>query len=810
MKNNDERAREILNNTEIPEEVSPENMKKMLDEKAPSKKRGRISVVGRITAAAAACAVIVGGTVGTMKYAERSKNNAKIPQQDILEGESSSEVSKTIEQAKAPYMSGAESYEQVYELLEKANKQRYDGLTRGQNKNFITGVYTGVTANEYAFDDAETAEADFAITQAETPASDGEIYGGMGGGDSVEFTPVPVEESIETKKPIEPVKIEEPTEDETPTETEEPTESPIEELTEELSEEATEAPTEEETETAEDDYSKTHNQEDDVLEADIVKTDGERIYYLNNIINENSGNYERYGVMNIAAVDNGEFTSMYQLDLSVDFDLDGDGWVTDTYITDMYLYNDMIAVIGTLSAYRDSYSVGLVDDNFNYDDYFCDNDDTCFVSFYTKEDEPQLIGTYRQDGSYSDVRIAPDGYMYLVTVYNTQNFETIENCDDIDGYIPKCGVGERSCIAPYDILLPSDTLDNSSVLSYTVIGSIDLTSSGEFSPCDTKALAGYSASLYSSADNLYTAVGWDNTDITRISIGGGQIVPEASGTVEGYVKDQFSMSEYNGYFRVASTVNKWVNKGNFITDALGIDTETEHIQDNRVYVLDMDMNIVGSVEGFGENETIKSVSFSGNMGYVVTYEQTDPLFAIDLSEPTSPFITDEFKILGYSTYMQQWNDGLLIGFGADADENGIETGVKLVMFDNSDPYDLKEVGLYAINRQDDMEYIYSLALSERKGLLIAPEKNLIGVPVVRNRWDNESYLEESKYMFFAYENGEFILRGELSCENGMDKYGTNVFERAVYIGNYVYAVSGKRFVAADIETITQTDEVVFN
>lgn len=784
MNNNDERAREILNNTEIPEEVSPENMKKMLDEKAPAKKRGRISVVGRITAAAAACAVIVGGTVGTMKFAERSKNNAKIPQQDIIDEESRSEVSKTIEQAKAPYMSGAESYEQVYELLEKANKRRYDEVTRHKGVNYKTGAYKGAYIDEYAFDGAETAEVEIAADNAvPKDVNNDVVYGGMGGGDSVEFTPVPVEDSTETEEPME-----EPNE--------EPTEEQIEEPTEDTEKEG--------------DYSKTHNQEDEVLEADVVKTDGERIYYLNNNINENSENYERYAVMNIAAVNNGEFTSTYQLDLSVDFDLDGDGWVIDTYISDMYLYNDMIAVIGTCSAYRDSYSVGLVDDEFDYDDYFCDSDETCFVSFYTQDDEPQLIGTYRQDGSYSDVRIAPDGYMYLVTDYRTESFEAIENCEDIDGYIPKCGVGERSCIAPYDILLPGDTLDNSSVLSYTVIGSIDLTSSGEFSSCDTKALAGYTGNLYSSADNLYTAVGWDNTDITRISIGGGQIVPEASGTVEGYVKDQFSMSEYNGYFRVASTVNKWVDKGNFITEAFGIDTETEHIQDNRVYVLDMDMNIVGSVEGFGENETIKSVSFSGNMGYVVTYEQTDPLFAIDLSEPTSPFITDEFKILGYSAYMQQWDDGLLLGFGADADENGIETGVKLVMFDNSDPYDLKEVGLYAINRQDDMEYIYSLALNERKGLLIAPEKNLIGVPVVRNIWDNENYIEESKYMFFAYENGEFILRGELSSENGMDKYGTNVFERAVYIGGYVYAVSGKRFVAADIETITQTDEATFN
>ena len=406
--------------------------------------------------------------------------------------------------------------------------------------------------------------------------------------------------------------------------------------------------------------------------------------------------------------------------------------------------------------------------------------------------------------------------MYLVSTYNSVSFDEIGTYENIEKYIPECGVDDSAeCLPPEDILLPENELDNSTNLSYTIIGSIDLTVSAQFTPADSKALAGYTGTLYSSANNIYTTVGWVDTDITRISVNGGNIIPSASCTVEGYVKDQFSMSEYNGYFRIATTVNKWTDNSNFFTDIFDIPTESEHIADNRVYVLDMDLNQVGYVGGFGENETIKSVNFSGNMGYVVTYEQTDPLFAIDLTNPAEPFITDEFKILGYSTYMQNWTDGLLLGFGVDADENGIENGIKLVMFDNSDPYNLQEVGLYSINRNENSS-VYSIGTWERKSLLIAPEKNLIGIPVNIYEWSNDDYnyssSDISKYMFFSYENGEFIPKGEISeTISYEDKYNIfSQYDRAIYIGDYVYVVSANKFISADIETITITDEVNFD
>lgn len=765
MNINDRKLRELLESEEVPEELSPENIKIMLDGKTPAKKRKKISVAGRITAAAAACAVIIGATAGTLHFVNRNTPPHVIQyhphESDMIK--KSTENIRT-EQINAPYMNGAESYEQIYKLLEKSNKEYNRQRKSGTGRFYINGADNDdIMIEETA--DAESSAESFEIYDDYTQSDGADNNHFSSGADGIDGEPI------------------------------------------------TEPQTEQEQDSG--DYSDTYNQEENVLEADIVKTDGEKIYYLTNNYYTDydySSHMNSVPVINIASVDNGSFTDSIQLDAAPALNL-GDDWESDISVNDMYLYNDMIAVIGSVYSYKMIYEEEYYDDEYKsyYMPYSYEYENRCFVSFYTKNAE--LIGTYWQDGSYSDVRISPDGYMYLVSTYNSVSFDDIGTYENIRKYIPECGVDDSiECMPPEDILLPENELDNGTNMSYTIIGSIDLTVSAQFNPVDSKALAGYTGSLYSSAGNIYTAVGWQDTDITRISVNGGNIVPSASCTIEGYVKDQFSMSEYNGYLRVAATVDKWTDNSNFFTDMLDIATESEHISDNRVYILDMDLNQVGFVGGFGENETIKSVNFSGDMGYVVTYEQTDPLFAIDLSDPAEPFITDEFKILGYSTYMQNWTDGLLLGFGIDADENGIENGIKLVMFDNSDPYNLQETGLYAINRNEN-SYVSSTGTWERKSLLIAPEKNLIGIPVSIYEWDNYddeySSSDTSRYMFFSYENGEFIPKGEISriidyTENN------SVYDRAVYIGDYVYVLSADKFVSADIETITVTDEIDFD
>ena len=94
---------------------------------------------------------------------------------------------------------------------------------------------------------------------------------------------------------------------------------------------------------------------------------------------------------------------------------------------------------------------------------------------------------------------------------------------------------------------------------------------------------------------------------------------------------------------------------------------------------------VGVVGGLGRTEQIRSVRFIGDLGYVVTFRQTDPLYTIDLSDPAKPAVAGELKILGYSAYLHPAGPGRLLGVGQDADAEGRTTGLQLSLFDISDP-----------------------------------------------------------------------------------------------------------------------------
>lgn len=815
MSTNDEKVREMLNKEPVPSELEPEKIKIMLDEKAPVKKRKNIKkTAARVTAGAAACAVLCGTAVhfsGQKDLFNKGKTDS---------GKKSSEINLSADKngnnlvvnSQAAYMSGAAGYEDVYTLYKKAEKKYSENRKKNSDLYF-----TEVTAAE-EFDDIadEVYETNSAKSDAAAPMeTQGEI--------SPEQAPEPTDAPMMgAQAPA----AETPTGAQTPDEdnnipTQEPDTNDDNGFNDGNDDEEKK------------DHSETYNQEEGVLEADIVKTDGNYIYYLYNSdegglsydLGIDDEYYGTYAKLNVAAIDNGKFTDHQTLDISVDTDfVFGEGYdSTNLYVSDMYLYNDMLLVVGTVSSEKTERITNSSILDFimgkRRDEYCYYNKSTVFVSMYTTGDDFQLIDTYYQEGNYDNVRISPDGYMYLISDYTTQDLGNIDE-DQLDGYIPKCGVGRDTLfIRPEDILMPEEELEESNSFGCTVIGSIDLNVSGEITAVDSKALAGYTGEIYSSAGNLYTSVGWDDTEITRIAVGEGLITPAANGTVEGRIKDQFSMSEYGGYFRIATTKDTYEDRTEEYT--WYDENDTPHTKsyavhslkkrDNRVYVLDMDMNIVGSIADFGIDEEIKSVNFSGDTVYVVTYEQTDPLFAIDLSDPANPTIMDEFKILGYSTYMQKWQDGMLLGFGVSADENGIEQGIKLTMFDNSDPYNLNALDTYEMNRSENGdEWLSSVAVWERKSLLIAPEKNLIGVPVMRETWNggDYGYQFESSYAFFSFEDGSFVYKGDI-VRDVTDYNENDIFYRSVYVGDYVYILCGNKFVAADINTMEITDEINF-
>ncbi len=157
----------------------------------------------------------------------------------------------------------------------------------------------------------------------------------------------------------------------------------------------------------------------------------------------------------------------------------------------------------------------------------------------------------------------------------------------------------------------------------------------------------------------------------------GQTSYASSGSVAGFVLNQYSMSEFDGALRVAST-----EQPAWFDDRLARDSESF------VTVLGergSQLATLGRAEGLGRGERIYAVRFAGDKGYVVTFRQVDPLYTLDLSKKTDPRVVGELKILGYSAYLHPITDDLLLGVGQDATAEGRTQGTQLSLFDVSDP-----------------------------------------------------------------------------------------------------------------------------
>lgn len=196
--------------------------------------------------------------------------------------------------------------------------------------------------------------------------------------------------------------------------------------------------------------------------------------------------------------------------------------------------------------------------------------------------------------------------------------------------------------------------------------------------------------IYASAESIYVASYvydywyWGAEDdkdageyslLHKFSIDSGAVTYAGSGKVPGEILNQFSMDEHAGYLRVATTERNWA---------------TEDLSSNGVYVLgesEGGLTIVGQVDDLALDERIYSARFMGDRGYVVTFKQVDPLFTLDLSDPTAPSVAGELKIPGFSTYIHPLGDNHLLTIGREAEDNGdwVEIqGVQLQIFDVSD------------------------------------------------------------------------------------------------------------------------------
>ena len=205
-----------------------------------------------------------------------------------------------------------------------------------------------------------------------------------------------------------------------------------------------------------------------------------------------------------------------------------------------------------------------------------------------------------------------------------------------------------------------------------------------------------------------------------------------------------------------------------------IPEETDGLS-NGLYILDENLEITGRLGGLAEGEQLYSARFLGDTAYFVTFRQTDPLFAADMSDPEKPRLLSELKVSGFSEYLHFYSGSLLFGLGCEADEEtGEQQGLKLSMFDLSDSSALLEEARLVLSN-----YTYSPALYDHKSLLIDPEQNLIG-------FEAQGIIDGSfgqAYLLFSYENGEFVQRLEIVKNRDAGVYDSC---RGTFIGDRFY------------------------
>ena len=398
-------------------------------------------------------------------------------------------------------------------------------------------------------------------------------------------------------------------------------------------------------------HAETNTQTKGVDEGDIIKTDSRYIYFIGS---DTGGSNKKLRI-----IDTQTMEAVFD---SYIYDENGD----ILWISDIYVNGDTLVAICTMQNSYDAYSRAY--------GYYGDTGTTIVMSFdITKRNQPKLIRSNTQDGSYRSSRMVGN-ILYTVSQYYVQaeSEETLENV-----CIPKVGGAEIGCDC---IFLPETAGD-----SYILLTALDTTSKD--SAVSSVAVLGNSGNYYCSEDTFYVIAEDYNykdnnpeirekTVINSFSLDGTSIAFKATGEVTGRIINQYSLDQYEGKLRIATTCfNNRTNKNV-----------------SSLYVLDKNLDTIGKLEDIANNEQIKSVRYMGKQAYIVTFRNTDPLFAIDLSDPKNPTVKGELKIPGYSAYLHPIGDNLLIGIGYEGDsQNADFDSVKVSLFDISDPTNLKEL-----------------------------------------------------------------------------------------------------------------------
>lgn len=520
----------------------------------------------------------------------------------------------------------------------------------------------------------------------------------------------------------------------------------------------------------------TNIQIESVNEPDVVKTDGKYIYYIQD--------------KKVTIIDARNVKKLKKI-IDIKYDTEnGENFIP----SELYVYEDNLVVIGNKT---------LNGENINY----------VATKIYNieKKNKPKLERELEIEGEYllsrmngENVYVLSNKYLYASN-FNEKTINELNENDFKPTYLDT-SVSEEIQYINFDKIY---YLPESGDTSYLNILGFNITNSDS---TNIESYFGAGKEVYASESNLYvTKVRYDikdskvhgfynnidiNTYIYKFNLEDYKIKYETVGNVPGEVLDQFSMDENNEYFRIATTV---------------VTNTTETKNSNNMYILDKDLNITGKVENLANGEKVYSVQFIDNRAYMETFVETNPLFVIELSNPTNPVVLGELKIPDYSKYLYLYDEKHIIGFCEDTKiidnetENLITTdGMKMAVFDVTDPNEPKEMFSEKIGEQGT----YSEILNNHRTLLCAKDKNIIAFPINITNEENKLEFQGAIAYGFDLESG-FSLKGKIAhfdINKKAYKYEKTV-NRIIYIDNSIITLSEELAKSTNLENMKEQSKL---
>lgn len=547
-----------------------------------------------------------------------------------------------------------------------------------------------------------------------------------------------------------------------------------------------------------DDFSGTNLQEAGVDESDVVKTDGTHLYVV-----------ARQKLDIVKATPPGEMAVLGHLDL----DLPGH---------ELYLQENRAIVLAQPSYYYYGWGwtapagSGSVDsgteepwlqDQPTFDAYVVD------VATPTA---PALLKKYSFQGTLVTSRmIGSKLYMVSITYPNISplmgagGVETADVADVLPKY--RTVAGKQESIEPLvgweDVYHPVNP-QGYSLINVTTVDTANL----EAAPVSTSIVANYGV-IYASTQALYvtsTNYDWygyerDQTEVHKFDLTGDSAAYAASGMIPGWLLNQFSMGEKDGFLRVATTEgHSW--SGMFSTGLVGaIFSDVVPASENHLVMLeqvDDKLEIVGRIDGIAPGEELYAARFVGDRGFLVTFQKIDPLFTVDLSNPREPKILGELKVPGYSEYIHMLDENHLLTIGKDAQqEDGFAwyLGLKLSIFDVTDMANPQELHTATLGVQGtDSEALRNhKAFTYHNGLLAFPV-DLYEGNAVPPSFGNYTFGGLMVYSVSAEAGFAELGRIATVRQDGPYYWGLNQWTRGVFIGEHVYAICDHNIKAAAV------------